>query len=149
MPGPSVILERRAAFFFLALCGRGCWPLLGAAGRGGAVRCIKEEIGCVSDMTPFTQPFYSSPAWKNCRAAYIKSVGGLCERCRKAGKIVPGAEVHHKVRLTPETVKDPRVALAWSNLELLCAECHRAEHRKAARRWKCGPDGRVEIPPGP
>lgn len=102
----------------------------------------------MANMQPFLQPFYSSPAWKNCRAAYIKSVGGLCERCRKAGKIVPGEEVHHKERLTPETVKDPRVALAWENLELLCAACHRAEHRKAARRWKCGPDGRVEIPPG-
>ena len=102
----------------------------------------------MNDMTPFTQPFYSSPAWKSCRAAYIKSVGGLCERCLKAGRIVPGEEVHHKERLTPETVKDPRVALAWENLELLCAACHRAEHRKAARRWKCGPDGRGEIHPG-
>lgn len=103
----------------------------------------------MSSMKSALQPFYSSPAWKACRESYMKSVGGLCERCRAAGKIVAGVEVHHKVRLTPETVKDPLVALSWSNLELLCAECHKAEHRNAtARRWKCSPDGRVTIPPG-
>ena len=87
----------------------------------------------MADMRPYLQPFYSSPAWKACRAAY-------------AGKITAGAEVHHKVRLTPGNVHDPHVALAWSNLELLCAECHRAEHRKAARRWRCDERGHVISP---
>ena len=99
----------------------------------------------MADMRPDLQPFYSSTAWKACRAAYIKSVGGLCERCRAAGKITAGAEVHHKVRLTPGNVHDPHVALAWSNLELLCEDCHRQEHRKTARRWRCDENGKVEI----
>lgn len=94
------------------------------------------------------QPFYSGPAWKACRAAFIKNRNGLCERCLKEGRISPGVEVHHRVRLTPATVKDPRVALAWSNLELLCVDCHKKEHGKQEKRWRCGPDGRVEIPPG-
>ena len=103
----------------------------------------------MGSMEQFTQPFYSSPAWKTCRAAYIKSVGGLCERCRKAGRITAGAEVHHKVRLTPGNVNDPTVTLAWSNLELLCAACHKAEHRKTQRRWTCDAQGHVlEAPPG-
>ena len=101
----------------------------------------------MGNLRDYTQPFYSSPAWKSCRAAYIKSVGGLCERCRKAGRITAGEEVHHKVRLTPANVNDPRVALAWSNLELLCAECHRSEHRKNEKRWKCDEQGRVIMPP--
>ena len=93
------------------------------------------------------QPFYSSRAWKECRAAYIKSVGGLCERCRQAGRITAGEEVHHKIRLDARTVNDPRVALDWANLELLCEDCHKAEHRKAkGKRWRCGPDGRLEPP---
>lgn len=100
----------------------------------------------MSNMRAFTQPFYSSPAWKACRAAYIKSVGGLCERCRKNGRITAGAEVHHKVRLTPQNVNDPRVALSWSNLELLCEACHKAEHRKTARRWRCDERGHVSPP---
>lgn len=100
----------------------------------------------MSSMKAALQPFYSSPAWKACRESYIKSVGGLCERCRAAGRITAGAEVHHKVRLTPGNVHDPRVALSWSNLELLCAECHKAEHRNAmARRWRCDENGKVEI----
>jgi len=102
----------------------------------------------MGSMQQYLQPFYSSPAWKACRAAYIKSVGGLCERCRKAGRIAAGAEVHHKVRLTPENINDPRVTLAWSNLELLCEACHKAEHRKTERRWRCDERGRVTIPPG-
>ena len=97
-------------------------------------------------IAPYLQPFYGSPAWKNCRAAYIKSVGGLCERCRAAGKITAGAEVHHKVRLTPGNVHDPHVALAWSNLELLCEDCHHQEHRKTARRWRCDERGHVITP---
>ena len=98
-------------------------------------------------LREITQPFYGSRAWQDCRAAYIKSVGGLCERCRKAGRIVAGVEVHHKIRLDAKTVNDPRVALDWRNLELLCADCHKAEHRKAKeRRWRCGPDGRLEPP---
>lgn len=101
----------------------------------------------MGSMRESTQPFYSSPAWKACRAAYIKSVGGLCERCRAAGRIVPGVEVHHKVRLTPATVRDPKVALAWSNLELLCEDCHKKEHRRTEKRWACDAQGRVIPPP--
>lgn len=98
-------------------------------------------------IAPYLQPFYGSPAWKNCRAAYIKSVGGLCERCKAHGLIVPGVEVHHKIRLTPGNVKDPNVALAWSNLELLCESCHHEEHRKQkARRWRCDEQGHVIAP---
>lgn len=97
------------------------------------------------NMAPYLQPFYSSRAWRDCRDAYARSVGGLCERCRAKGLITPGTEVHHKVRLNPQTVKDPHVALAWSNLELLCEGCHHEEHRKTQRRWRCDERGRVDI----
>ncbi|MGF2044435.1 HNH endonuclease [Enterococcus gallinarum] len=75
-----------------------------------------------------SQPFYKSKAWRNCRAGYIKSVGGLCERCIKKNKIVKGYIVHHKQHLTEETIHDPDVSLAWSNLEYLCLDCHNKEH---------------------
>lgn len=85
--------------------------------------------------------FYVSQAWATCRAAYKKSVGGLCERCLKDGIIKAGVDVHHKRKLTAANVNDPAVSLNWDNLELLCRECHEAEH--SARRFKVDALGRV------
>ena len=110
---------------------------------GRANVCASSE-----SMRAALQPFYSSPAWKACRKAFIKSRGGICERCAARGIISAGVEVHHKIRLNPGNVRDPKVALSWSNLELLCEDCHKKEHGKAEKRWKCGADGRVIVPPG-
>ena len=99
-------------------------------------------------LSAYTLPFYTSRAWKNCRNAYYKSKGGLCERCAKQGKIVPGYEVHHKVKLDRKTVNDPSIALSWDNLELLCIKCHHGEHRKHKRRYEFTEDGRVIAPLG-
>ena len=99
----------------------------------------------VNNRTPdirFSDGFYVSPAWKKCARSYRRSVGGLCERCREAGLIVPAEEVHHKIRLTPENINRPEVALNWENLIALCKECHMKEHRKE-KRWKVDEDGNV------
>lgn len=82
---------------------------------------------------PFARAFYSSNAWANCREAYRKSVGNLCENCLKNGLIEPGTEVHHIKKLTPQNINDPNVTLCWNNLELLCDECHKAAHKKKRR----------------
>ena len=71
----------------------------------------------------FAKKFYKSTAWKKCRADYIKSVYGLCERCNK-----PGYIVHHKILLTPSNINNPDVTLNWDNLEYLCLDCHNKEH---------------------
>lgn len=91
--------------------------------------------------------FYNTTAWKKCREAYRESVGGLCERCAKQGLVVPGEQVHHKVRLTPSNVNDPSVALNWDNLELLCQPCHYDEHRRKRenQRYVVDDDGNVII----
>lgn len=78
----------------------------------------------------FARKFYNSKAWKKCREAYKQSVNGLCERCLKAGKYVPGDEVHHKIYLTPENIDDPYITLSFENLELLCSSCHSIEHNE-------------------
>ena len=67
--------------------------------------------------------FYNSTAWLKCRAAYIKSVFGLCERCKQ-----PGYIVHHKTPITDENEGDPSITLDFDNLEYLCIECHNREH---------------------
>ena len=82
----------------------------------------------------FARSFYMSWGWISCRTAYAESRGWLCERCAARGLIVPGVEVHHKVRLTKANIKDPSVALNWKNLELLCKDCHLKEHDKTIMR---------------
>lgn len=94
-------------------------------------------------MASVADSFYNTPAWKACRKAFRQAKGGLCERCLAKGKIVPGAQVHHKIRLTAENLDDPKITLSWSNLELLCAECHELEHGKIQPRTD--KFGHVEI----
>ena len=91
----------------------------------------------------FAHKFYKSSAWKKCMKSYRNSKGGLCERCWSKGLIVQGEEVHHKIRLTPENIDDPSIALNWDNLELLCKACHLEEHRRT--RWRTDELGHVEL----
>ena len=102
------------------------------------------------NRAPAVESFYTSWIWRKCRKAFAESKGNLCERCLKRGIIQPGTkeqplEVHHKKPLTADNVTDPNIALAWTNLELLCKQCHDEEREGRAKRWKVGPDGRVRI----
>lgn len=94
-------------------------------------------------MREFAKEFYCSLAWKNTRRAYAKSRGGLCERCLAKGIYRAGEIVHHKVYLSPENINDPAVSLNWDNLELLCRDCHGAEHEKIHRRYTVDEQGRI------
>ena len=90
----------------------------------------------------FADDFYISTGWKRCARGYRAFVGGLCERCRTKGLIVPAEEVHHKIHLTPENINQPEIALNWRNLIALCKDCHMKEHRKE-KRWEVDEDGNV------
>ena len=92
----------------------------------------------------FAYPFYISWQWISCRKAFAKSKAGLCERCLSKGLYVPGTQVHHKIRLTPDNIGDPSISLNWDNLELLCDACHQDEHR-GKRRWETDELGRVQL----
>lgn len=94
-------------------------------------------------MRDFARAFYSSKAWEETRKAYRKSVGGLCERCMSRGIYRAGVIVHHKIHLSPENINDPSVTLNWNNLELLCRDCHGAEHEKKQKRYTVDAEGRV------
>ena len=103
----------------------------------------------------FSKAFYDSTAWRSCREAYRKSVGGLCELCLAKGMIRAADVVHHKILLTPENIKRPEITMNFDNLEALCHACHAERHpeehrkvneklrRKSKRRWSVGADGRV------
>ena len=89
--------------------------------------------------------FYRSKAWQHCRNAYIRKVGGLCERCMKKGLYVPAVVVHHKTKLTPENVGDQSIALNPDNFEALCWSCHEKEHKGRQRRYTVDAMGRVTV----
>ena len=91
----------------------------------------------------FARAFYMSAPWVKCARAYKASKGGLCERCWSKGLIVPGEEVHHKIRLTPDNLSNYEISLNWENLELLCKNCHIEEHR--GTRWRADELGHVEL----
>lgn len=97
----------------------------------------------IYNMKPFAEKFYKSKAWQNCSKNYSKSVGGLCERCLEKGLIVAGAIVHHKVWLNAENINDPSVSLNWDNLELVCRDCHTAEHIRKKKRFSVDEQGRI------
>ena len=94
--------------------------------------------------------FYTSWTWRKCRAAFAKSKGNLCERCLRRGIINPGTkeqplETHHKIPLTADNVNDPKVALNWDNMELLCKKCHDEEKERKPKRWSVSENGKVIL----
>ena len=94
-------------------------------------------------MREFAESFYKSKAWQSCRDAYARSRGGLCESCARQGLVEPGEIVHHIRHLTPENINDPTVTMGWSNLELLCRDCHAQRHSKRRRRYRVDARGQV------
>ena len=76
----------------------------------------------------FAKGFYQSKAWKDCRASYIASVYGLCERCEAKGIFKHGNIVHHKVYLNAKNISDPNITLNHEHLLYVCLECHNTIH---------------------
>ena len=101
----------------------------------------------MKEYTEAAKQFYKSQAWTKCREAYIKSVGGLCERCLAKGLIVPGYIVHHKCYLNSDNITDPSITLNFDNLEFVCQSCHNAIHFKEEhkKRYTIEKDGTVKA----
>ena len=96
---------------------------------------------------PFAKPFYKSTEWLRCREEYAKSVGYLCEDCLKRGVYRPGVIVHHIEELTPINITNPEVSLDFSNLRLVCRDCHAKEHSHKGkdRRYVIDEKGNVLL----
>lgn len=98
----------------------------------GDVTFLSKEYKEEHMARAWAKAFYKSKAWEECRAAYIASVHGLCERCHAKGRLRPGKIVHHTCYLTRENINDPMVSLNFDNLEYLCQDCHNEEHHAGA-----------------
>ena len=94
-------------------------------------------------MKEYAKGFYKSATWERCKNAYIKSVGGLCERCLENGIVKAGVIVHHRKYITPDNISDPNITTDFNNLELLCQDCHNKEHQRKKRRYTVDNFGRV------
>ena len=120
--------------FLLSYCGAGSSP-------GWWASCI------VVTMKEYAKGFYKSKAWQRTRAAYLKSVGGLCEPCLERGLYSPAEIVHHKTHITPKNITDPEITLNWDNLQAVCRSCHERIHTGKEKRFEVDELGRVTIPP--
>ena len=104
------------------------------------------------NRSPTVERFYTSRAWRKCRADFVKSKGRMCEECWANGIIETGSkdrplEVHHKIALTDQNINNPAITFGWDNLQLLCKDCHdkKKDRAQRARRWTVEPDGRVIL----
>lgn len=97
----------------------------------------------------FAGNFYKTQQWKKTRELYAKSVGGLCEICWANGQIKAGDIVHHKIHLDETNIQNPNITLSFSNLQLVCRDCHAMLHKNsdASRRYRVEADGTVVISP--
>ena len=131
LPEVQGIPTRRSEYRYSALDGQfefidSCWPSF----------CFMAK--------DFAKAFYRSSAWIACRDSYIAKRHGLCERCLARGLIRAGKIVHHKTYLTPENISIPGIALNHDNLELLCQDCHNAEHHgQQGTRYRIDAAGNV------
>lgn len=65
---------------------------------------------------------YNSSKWKKTREAIMKRDLGLCQECKREGRIKSGTECDH---IKPVSAGGD--TWSYSNLEMLCKECHKAK----------------------
>jgi 5-methylcytosine-specific restriction protein A len=73
--------------------------------------------------------FYSSTAWRACRAAYLGE-HPLCVDCEALGRLVSATVVDHKIE-----IKVGGAALDWSNLQSLCKPHHDSKTGRDNASW--------------
>lgn len=67
----------------------------------------------------FSDAFYHSKAWKQCRQQVLRRDLFTCAECDGRAQ-----EVHHRIELNPENINDPMITLNPDNLVSLCHDCH-------------------------
>ena len=65
------------------------------------------------------KPFYSSAEWKTARKMALRRDHYTCQICGARA-----TEVHHKIEINENNVKDRNISLNQNNLQSLCHDCH-------------------------
>lgn len=75
----------------------------------------------------FSKQLYASKAWMDLRLNLIIERGPKCQKCNEyifdTSKLIG----HHTIKLTPQNVNDPNVALNSKLVEIICHDCHNKE----------------------
>lgn len=74
--------------------------------------------------------FYCSKPWRELAYTLKVGAGGRCARCSEIILDFGFLIGHHKILLTEENVDDPNVSLNPQHIEIICLDCHNAEHRR-------------------
>ena len=82
--------------------------------------------------------FYKSTVWQVARQIKYQEQNGKYEQCDRVGE-----EVHHKIRLTVDNVKDPTISINLENLEPLYKDCHNKEHKRFIKGKEFDSDGNL------
>lgn len=78
----------------------------------------------------FAKKFYTSKAWRALRFRLILERGQKCERCGRIIADVSKLTGHHKMHLTPQNINATEITLNPDNIEIVCFDCHNAEHER-------------------
>ena len=79
----------------------------------------------------WAKTFYNSKAWKDFRQSQIIANNYTCRKCGKNFLFDSSNLIgHHKIELTSENINNPNITLNPANVEIICADCHNAEHKR-------------------
>ena len=78
----------------------------------------------------FARRLYTSKAWIDLRFNLIIERGPICQRCNKVMVDTSKLIGHHSVTLTPQNINDINITLNPKMIELICFDCHNAEHKR-------------------
>ena len=98
--------------------------------QSGKSHCIEFRKAFEVKQVPFDDPDINKKygrAWKCIRDRHIVQ-HPLCEQCEKEGKLIPAAEVHHKIPISKGGTH------ARENLMSLCRSCHNKIHHELGDR---------------
>lgn len=71
---------------------------------------------------------YNSAKWKRVRHAIMKRDKGLCQECMRNGRVRVGTDCDHIIPLARGGDM-----YRYSNLEMLCKQCHKAKTGRESR----------------
>lgn len=74
--------------------------------------------------------FYCSRPWRDLSYSLKIKANGKCNRCNQTLLDFSKLIGHHKIELTEYNVTDVHIALNPDNIEVVCHQCHNAEHRR-------------------
>lgn len=75
-----------------------------------------------------SHPFYATKKWKAKHNVVMRCAEYKCQECKRYGRTVPAAQVHHIIPLAWCLTFNKPLAFMNINLIALCTSCHNKMH---------------------